>query len=64
MNLQVMSREEYEWDEHKERAFPDFDLGTTYDILDTMTDDDAIRLGFDAMNDVWEFVNREFTITE
>ena len=64
MNLRVMSREEYEWDEHKKRAFSGFDLGTTYDILDTMTDDDATRLGFDAMSDVWEFVNREFTITE
>jgi hypothetical protein len=29
-----------------------------------MTDDHATRPGFDAMNDVWEFVNREFTITE
>ncbi len=46
------------------RAFSGFDLGTTYDMLDTMTDDDATRHGLDAMNDVWEFVNREFAITE
>ncbi len=44
-------------------------LGKTYDetadILDSMTDDDANSIGFPGgMDDLWDFINQQFTITE
>jgi hypothetical protein len=65
MSSYEAQREEYEWDTPKQTNY----LGKTYDetadILDGMTDDDANRIGFPGgMDDLWDFINQQFTITE
>jgi len=65
MSSHEAQREEYEWDTPKQTNY----LGKTYDetadILDSMTDDDANRIGFPGgMDDLWDFINQQFTITE
>jgi hypothetical protein len=65
MSSYEAQREEYEWDTPKQTNY----LGKTYDetadILDSMTDDDANRIGFPGgMDDLWDFINQQFTITE
>ena len=65
MSSYEAQREEYEWDTPKQSNY----LGKTYDetadILDSMTDDDANRIGFPGgMDDLWDFINQQFTITE
>ncbi len=65
MSSQKERREEYEWDTPKQVNY----LGKTYEktaeILDNMTDDDAERIGFPGgMDDLWDFINQQFTLTE
>jgi len=65
MNLPISSEEEYEWSSPKTKNFADLDMGNAYDILDTMNDEDAEELGFEGgMDDLWDFVNQQYTITE
>lgn len=58
-------REEYEWDQPKQTNYPGKTYDETADILDSMTDDDANSIGFPGgMDDLWDFINQQFTITE
>jgi len=65
MDLSITSEEEYEWSNPKVKNFADLTMGAAYDILDTMNDEDAERLGFESgIDDLWNFVNQQYTITE
>lgn len=65
MDLQSTNEEEYEWDNPKMKNFADLTMGNAYDVLDTMDDVDAEELGFEGgIDDLWSFVNQQYTITE
>jgi len=65
MDLSITSEEEYEWSNPKVKNFADLTMDTAYDILDTMNDEDAEELGFEGgIDDLWDFVNQQYTITE
>jgi len=65
MDLSITSEEEYEWNNPKVKNFSDLTRDTAYDILDTMNDEDAEKLGFEGgIDDLWDFVNWQYTITE
>ena len=65
MNLPIARDEEYEWNNPKTRNFANLTMDNAYDILDTMNDEDAEELGFEGgIDDLWDFVNQQYTITE
>ncbi len=65
MDLSITSEEEYEWNNPKLKNFADLNMDSAYDILDTMNDEDAEELGFEGgIDDLWDFVNQQYTITE
>jgi hypothetical protein len=65
MNLPIGREEEYEWNNPKTKNFADLTMDNAYDILDTMNDEDAEELGFEGgIDDLWDFVNQQYTITE
>jgi len=65
MNLSITSEEEYEWSNPKVKNLADLTMDAAYDILDTMNDVDAEKLGFESsIGDLWDFVNQQYTITE
>jgi hypothetical protein len=65
MDLSITSEEEYEWNNPHVKNFADLNMDSAYDILDTMNDEDAEELGFEGgIDDLWDFVNQQYTITE
>ena len=65
MNLPIARDEEYEWNNPKTKNFANLTMDNAYDILDTMNDEDAEELGFEGgIDDLWDFVNQQYTITE
>jgi hypothetical protein len=65
MSLPMTSGEEYEWINPKTKNFADLTMGNAYDVLGTMNDEDAEELGFEGgIDDLWDFVNQQYTITE
>jgi hypothetical protein len=65
MNLPIVREEEYEWSNPKTKNFANLTMDNAYDLLDTMNDEDAEELGFEGgIDDLWDFVNQQYTITE
>jgi hypothetical protein len=65
MNFQLIGGEEYEWNNPKRENFADLTMDNAYDMLDTMNDKDAEKLGFEGgRDDLWDFINQQYTITE
>jgi hypothetical protein len=65
MYYPIAREEEYEWDNHRMKNFANLTMDNAYDILDTMNDEDAEELGFEGgIDDLWDFVNQQYTITE
>lgn len=57
--------EEYEWGEKWNKGFNDISYDNMCDILDNMTDEDAMRLGFTGgMDKLWDYANSLYTIKE
>ena len=65
MDYPTAREEEYEWDNPRMKNFANLTMDNAYDILDTMNDEDAEELGFEGgIDDLWDFVNQQYTITE
>jgi hypothetical protein len=65
MNIQIIGGEEYEWGEERKKNFADLTWDDACDVLDSMNDKDAKKLGFTGgMEDLWDFINNEYTLTE
>jgi hypothetical protein len=65
MDYPIVREEEYEWDNPRMKNFANLTMGNAYDVLDTMNDEDAEELGFEGgIDDLWDFVNQQYTITE
>jgi hypothetical protein len=65
MDYPIAREEEYEWDKPKTKNFANLTMDNAYDVLDTMNDQDAEELGFEGgIDDLWDFVNQQYTITE
>lgn len=65
MSLPIIKGEEYEWNNPRIKNFANLTMDNAYDVLDTMNDEDAEELGFEGgMDDLWDFVNQQYTIIE
>jgi len=65
MDYPIAREEEYEWDNPKTKNFANLTMDNAYNVLDTMNDQDAEELGFEGgIDDLWDFVNQQYTITE
>jgi hypothetical protein len=54
MNIQIIGGEEYEWSDGRKKNFAGLSWDDACNVLDTMNDEDAEKLGFtDGMDDLW-----------
>jgi hypothetical protein len=65
MNIQIIGGEEYEWGEERKKNFAGLTWDDACDVLDTMNDEDAEKIGFSGgMDDLWDFINNQYIINE
>ena len=65
MNIQIIGGEEYEWNDGRKKNFAGLTWDDACDVLDTMNDKDAEKLGFSGgMDDLWDFINNQYIIKE
>lgn len=58
------SWEEYEWGSPKINKLDPLTPDECYNIADNMKQKELEKLGFTSKDDVFDFISREFTITE
>ena len=56
--------EEYEYSAAATNYFADFPLKDVCAMIDDMSDDEAVSLGWQSTDDIWDAVSKEYMITE
>ena len=64
MDIQIIGGEEYDWGEGRKKNLAGLTWDDACDVLDSMNDKDAEKLGFPSMDDLWDYVNGEYMISE
>ena len=65
MKLSIISGEEYDWNEGRKENFAGLTWNDACNVLDSMNDEDAEKLGFTGgIDDLWDFINNQYIITE
>ena len=65
MKSSIISGEEYDWNEGRKENFAGLTWNDACNVLDSMNDEDAEKLGFPSgMDDLWDFINNQYIINE
>jgi hypothetical protein len=65
MNIQIIGGEEYEWGEERKKNFAGLTWDDACNVVDSMNDEDAEKLGFSGgKDDLWDFINNQYIINE
>lgn len=56
--------EEYDYRSPIVNHFADYDLDTACDLLWNISDDEAVDMGYDSGDDMWDVVMKEYMLTE
>ncbi len=64
MDLPIIGGEEYEWNSSKKKNLAGLTWGDCCNVIDDMSDEEILKLGFDDREDVLDYINKEYTITE
>jgi hypothetical protein len=65
MKSSIISGEEYDWNEGRKENFAGLTWNDACNVLDSMNDEDAEKLGFTGgIDDLWDFINNQYIITE
>lgn len=56
--------EEYEYSAAATNYFADFSMKDVCAMIDDMSDDEAVSLGWQSTDDIWDAVSKEYMITE
>jgi hypothetical protein len=56
--------DEYDFGETKINPLAPYTYDKSFEIVDGMTEKEIIKLGFDGEEDLWDFINNNYTITE
>lgn len=62
--MKIIGGEEYEWENPKTNRLQPLSYDDCCDELENMDEKDIRKLGFNNEEDIWDFVNQEYTITE
>ena len=63
-NNQYSMWDEYDFGETKINPLAPYTYDKSCEIADSMTEKEMIKLGFDGEEDLWDFINNNYTITE
>jgi len=55
---------EYDFGETKINPLAPYTIDKTYEIVDKMTDKEIMKLGFEDEEDMYDYINNNYTITE
>ena len=64
MNNQYPICNEYDFGETKINPLASYTINQSYEIVDKMTDKDIMKLGFEDEEDMYDYINNNYTITE
>lgn len=65
MKSSIISEEEYDWNEGRKENFAGLTWNDACNVLDSMNDEDAEKLGFTGgIDDLWDFINNQYIINE
>ena len=65
MKSSIISGEEYDWNEGRKENFAGLTWNDACNVLDSMNDEDAEKLGFTGgIDDLLDFINNQYIITE
>ena len=63
-NNQYSMWDEYDFGETKINPLAPYTYDKSFEFADGMTEKEIIKLGFNGEEDLWDFINNNYTITE
>ena len=63
-NNQYSMWDEYDFGETKINPLAPYTYDKSFEITDGMTEKEIIKLGFNGKEDLWDYINNNYTITE